>query len=132
MKSHIKSIVFALAVATLCSLPIQARAGISGRWNFDIPVTSWEQAQGLKPGTKIAMTCIKCKTVQVAEVDKKKGFMAWFEPDKKHLCPGCGGSYQYSHRRVGFRGPYTHTCSKCGSKSMFCCSTHPGEKTKGM
>ena len=37
------------------------------------------------------MTCAKCKTVQVAKVDQKKGILGWFQPKTQHLCPGCGG-----------------------------------------
>jgi len=85
----------------------------------------------LKPGTKIAMSCAKCKTVQVAEVDKKKSFLAWFEPKTKHVCPGCGGTWQYVNIAKGIRGGYTHTCSKCGDKSVYCCATKVGERTPG-
>jgi hypothetical protein len=89
-------------------------------------------ATGLRPGAKLAMACTKCKTVQVRDVDKKHEFLDWFTPGVKHACPGCRGYYQYSERHFGLRGPYIHICSNCGDKSMFCCSTQPGKKTKGM
>ena len=129
MKSNINLSVCALAAALL--LPFQAHAK-SPLYNYEFPIASREQATGLPPGAKIAMACTKCKTVQVREVDKKGAFLDWFTPSVKHACPGCGGYYQYGYRRIGFRGPYVHTCSKCGDKSMFCCATKTGKKTPGM
>ena len=125
MKSNINLSVCALAAALL--LPFQAHAK-PPLYNYEFPTASREQASGLPPGAKIAMACTKCKTVQVREVDKKGAFLDWFTPSVKHACPGCGGYYQYGYRRIGFRGPYVHTCSKCGDKSMFCCATKPGKK----
>jgi hypothetical protein len=124
MKSQNKLIIYAFAAA-LCSLPFQAHAGAwSKNWEFSVPVTSRQQAEGLKPGTKLAMSCVKCKTVQVRDADKEGAFLAWFTPKTKHVCPGCGGTWQYVNVAKGIRGGYTHTCSKCGDKSMYCCSTH--------
>ncbi len=119
---------------TALSLPaFPAQGGPwSKHWDFGVPITSREQAQGLKPGTKLAMSCVKCKTVQVMDVDKKGEFLAWFNPKTKHVCPGCGGTWQYVNAAKGTRGGYTHTCSKCGDKSMYCCATKPGKKTPGM
>jgi len=134
MKSKNKLIICAFATA-LGLLPLQARAGIwSHGWDFSVPVTSRQQAESLKPGTKLAMSCAKCKTVQVMDVDKKGEFLAWFTPKTKHTCAGCGGTWQYVNVAKGARGGgYTHTCSKCGDKSMYCCSTtHPVGRTKGM
>jgi hypothetical protein len=132
MKSNNKLLICAFAAAS-CSLPFQAHAGTWFKnWDFPVPVASRQQAEGLKPGTKLAMSCAKCKTVQVRDVDKKGAFLAWFTPKTKHVCSGCGGTWQYVNVAKGIRGGYTHTCSKCGEKSMYCCSTHPGEKTKGM
>jgi hypothetical protein len=118
-------------LATAVLLPIQAHAK-PPLYDYKFPIASREQATGLRPGAKIAMACTKCKTVQVRDVDKKGAFLDWFTPNAKHVCPSCGGTWQYVNIAKGIRGGYTHTCSKCGDKSMYCCSTHPGEKTKGM
>jgi hypothetical protein len=92
------------------------------------PITTKDQVSALKPGSKVAMTCAKCKTVQIAEVDKKHGILGWFEPKTKHVCPGCGGYWGYVVYGKGSRhGDYVHTCSKCGSKSAFCCGTTGGK-----
>jgi RNase P subunit RPR2 len=119
-------------IATGLLLSSQASAGT--RLNCHVPITSREQATGLPPGAKIAMACTNCQTVQVRDVDKKRTFLDWFSPSVKHTCPGCGGYYEYTYRRMGvpFSARYIHTCSKCGDKSMFCCSTRPAQKTRGM
>src|SRR6266567_7459981 len=99
------------------------------------PITTNDQVSALKPGSEVVMTCAKCRTVQIAEVDKKHGILGWFQPKTKHLCPGCGG-YLEATVAPNPKGivpmRYVHTCSKCGNKSAFCCATKPGEKTKGM
>jgi len=100
---------------------------------FTEPIRSAQQAQAVPKGAKVAMARSKCKTVQVADVDRQKGFLSWFEPKTKHVCPGCGGYWGYVVYGKGSRhGDYRHTCSKCGDTSMFCCSTQPGKKREGM
>jgi hypothetical protein len=115
--------------AIVTALLLSSQADARTLHNYEFPIASREQATGLRPGAKIAMACTKCKTVQVRDVDKKRAFLDWFTPSVKHACPGCGGYWLYGHRRFGFQGPYVHTCSKCGDKSMFCCTTKPGKKT---
>lgn len=118
--------------AAAWALPLQAGATEPLRgWEFPFQITSREQAQALKPGAKIAMVCMKCKSVQVRDVDKKGAFLAWFDPKVKHVCPGCGGHWGYVVYGKGQRHG-NWVCSKCGDKSMYCCATEPGKKTKGM
>jgi len=93
------------------------------------PVKSREEAEQLPVGSKVTLACATCKTVWNTEVGKKKGFLAWFEPKTKHLCPGCGGyTTVFSYRRYG--SYYTHTCSICGANSAACYSNAPGHKVK--
>src|SRR6266702_2997120 len=128
MKSNIKLSFCALAALLL---PFQAQAEPPAR-PFSQPITSAEQAKAVPKGEKIAMACSKCRTVQVADVDRQKSFLSWFEPKTKHVCPGCGGTWGYVVYGKGSRhGDYIHTCSKCGDKSVFCCATK-GSKTPGM
>ena len=57
--------------------------------------------------------------------------MAWFAPDDKHDCSGCGGKITLKGNpasKAPQTSEYTHTCSKCGEKSAYTCSTH---KAKG-
>lgn len=86
-------------------------------------ITTQDQVSALQPGSTVVMTCAKCKTVQIAKVDQKKGILGWFQPKTKHLCPGCGGKIKVSPvpGKGTSRAHYVHTCSKCGSDSAFCC-----------
>ena len=36
-------------------------------------ITTQDQVSALRPGSTVVMTCAKCKTVQIAKVDQKKG-----------------------------------------------------------
>ena len=132
MKTSMKRVIWLALCAFAAGLFLPPQADAGTRLNYEFPVPSREMATGLPPGAKIAMACTKCKTVQVRDVDKRRAFLDWFTPGVKHACPGCGGYYEYGERHFGFRGPYIHVCSKCGDKSMFCCSTRPARKTRGM
>ena len=131
MKSNTKVALCVLGATMFAGVAL-AQTGLRAL-PFTEPIRSAQQAQAVPKGAKVAMACSKCKTVQVADVDRQKGFLSWFEPKTKHLCPGCGGYWGYVVYGKGSRhGDYRHTCSKCGDKSMFCCSTQPGQKTEGM
>jgi hypothetical protein len=110
----------------------QATAQTRNNESISNPIQTQQQAQALPDSSKVAMVCAKCKTVQLAP--EKKSFLTWFSPKTKHLCPGCGGYWIYTQRSIkGLeRAPYVHTCSKCGSDSVFCCSLSPSTKTPGM
>ena len=102
------------------------------------PVKSREEAEQLPVGSRVTLACAKCKTVWNTEVGKKKGFLAWFEPKTKHLCPGCGGfttlftigNQGYRELYGSYHTYYTHTCSICGANSAACYSNAPGHKVK--
>ena len=92
-------------------------------------ITTQDQVAALKPGSELVMTCAKCKTVQIATVDRKGGMLGWFQPKTKHLCPGCGGKVETALVAGGkaTAAHYVHTCSMCGSNSAFCCGTMGGK-----
>ena len=91
------------------------------------------QAEDLKPGDSIAMVCTMCKSVAVEHVNIEKGHIRTVTVGEKHLCPGCGGSMEVVGHGKGKHDVVTHTCSKCGDNSAFCCATKPGTGgTKGM
>jgi hypothetical protein len=127
-KTIIKVIKLSCCVLAFGFASVSARSGYAGTassWaghpQLLQPITTNDQVSTLKPGSKVTITCAKCKTVQIAEVDKKHTIFGWFKPDAKHPCPGCGGTWQYVNVAKGTHGGYMHTCSKCGSKSAFCC-----------
>jgi len=131
VKPHTKVTLCALGPAMFAAVAL-AQTGLQAL-PFNEPITSVQQAKAVHKGEKVAMACSKCKTVQVADVDRQKSFLSWFQPRTKHVCPGCGGYWGYVVYGKGSRhGDYRHTCSKCGDKSMFCCSTQPGKKAEGM
>ena len=120
------------ATALLFVLADQVAAQTRNKESISNPILTEQQAQALPESSKVAMVCAKCKTVQLAT--EKKSFLTWFSPKTSHLCPGCGGYWVYTQHSVkGLeRAPYVHTCSKCGSGSVFCCSSSPSTKTPGM
>lgn len=129
-KMAVRVSIIALSIGILLLLDVRAEQPV---YNLNFPIVGREQTIGLRPGAKIAMVCTKCKIVEVRDVDKKGGFLDWFTPNKKDICPGCGGHWGIVFTVRGSRpGDWIHTCSKCGDKSMFCCATEPGKKTKGM
>jgi len=92
-----------------------------------------QQAAKAPKGQTVAMVCTKCRTVLLSDENTKRGFLGWFEPKTKHLCPGCGGYWGYVVYGKGSRhGDYVHTCSKCGAKSVFCCATKGSKRAPGM
>lgn len=85
------------------------------------------------PKEKVALVCKDCKTVNAKSGKGKKGILAWFAPDSKHNCSGCGG--KVTLKKLGEKtlavGDYTHTCTKCGDKSAYTCATHKKSWTAG-
>ncbi len=109
-----------------------AMAGPGGHSQTDFPSKGATKEAAMTCCTanaNVAMACTSCKTLDVKEGEKdKKGIMAWFAPDAKHDCPGCGGKITMkepvSSGKGATTGEYTHTCSKCGDKSAFVCTDH--------
>lgn len=95
-------------------------------------LNSPEKAKELKTGDTVAMVCSMCKNVAVTRVEKQRG-REFLTPGTKHECPMCGGTVTSVGQRMDKKDVVTHTCSKCGGESAFCCATKPGEgATKGM
>jgi hypothetical protein len=139
--NSLRSLNWAVGIA-MASMFATASTGLAaGGFNLATghPVKSREEAEQLPVGSKVTLACAQCKTVWNTEVGKKKGFLAWFEPKTKHLCPGCGGyttlftigrSPGYRELYGSYHTYYTHTCSICGANSAACYSNAPGHKVK--
>lgn len=100
-----------------------------GNWPTGFPThvkTKKQAEECCLPREKVALACADCKTVNEKDGKDKKGILAWFAPDDKHDCSGCGGKVVL--KKLGDKtltaGDYTHTCSKCGENSAFTCATH--------
>jgi hypothetical protein len=97
------------------------------------PINTEAQAEALKPGDSIAMACSMCKSVMVHNVSTEKGHIKVMTVGQKHLCPGCNSMITVVGTGKGKHDKVTHVCEKCGTDSVFCCATKPGEgATKGM
>ena len=98
------------------------------------PVTTRAQAEKLLVGSKVMLACAKCKTTLITEVDRKKGFLAWFAPKTRHECPGCGSTFTFVPLVNPGKGMNMrvekHTCSLCGPNSVACSTNAPGHKVK--
>ncbi len=92
--------------------------------NFPRRIPSRDAGEKLSPGTKVAMACKECKMLNVQTVDNQKRFLAWFVPQVKHDCPGCGGKMTLKSRGAAKEKntQYTHVCSKCGNNSTYVCA----------
>jgi hypothetical protein len=101
-----------------------------GTWPTGFPTVVKSKAEAMAcclPKEKVALACKDCKTVTEKTGEEKKGIAAWFAPDSKHDCSGCGGKVvlkKVTPEKTGTAGVYTHTCSKCGDNSAYTCATH--------
>jgi hypothetical protein len=128
MKSLKLSLLLGAAVG---AMNLTALAGPGpGTWPTGFPTVVKSKAEAMAcclPKEKVALACKDCKTVNEKGGEDKKGVAAWFAPEDKHDCSGCGGKITVTATGGG-KGPtlaeYTHVCSKCGDKSAYTCATH--------
>ncbi len=85
------------------------------------------QAEALKPGDSMSMTCIKCKDVMVQKVTTDKAHVKMMTVGEKLKC-SCGGTVEVvaTGKGEGKNAEVKHVCSKCGDDAMFCSATKPG------
>jgi hypothetical protein len=85
------------------------------------------QAEALKPGDSMAMTCTKCKDVMVQKVTTDKAHVKMMTVGEKLKC-SCGGNVEVvaTGKGKGKNAEVKHVCSKCGDDAMFCTATKPG------
>ena len=124
MKAHTKLLtaaIFAAFISTTYAGPLS--------WppKYKTRVETKEHAESCcLPKEKVALACKDCNTVNEKGGEDKKGVLAWFKPDSKHDCSGCGGKIVV-HAVAGGKAThykYQHTCSKCGKDSAYTCATH--------
>ncbi len=98
-------------------------------------ITTQAQAEALKPGDSMAMTCSKCKDVMIQTVTNDKSHVRMMTVGEKLSCSGCGGTVQVvaTGKGTGKDAEVKHVCSKCGDDAMFCSASKAGGKPmKGM
>ena len=125
----------AVAVAFGAWLPGAARAaaytgghaqGMPGMMQME-HITTPAQAEALKPGDSMSMTCTKCKSVMVQKVTADKAHVKMMTVGGKVKC-SCGGTVEVvaTGKGEGKDAEVKHVCSKCGDDAMFCSAVKPG------
>lgn len=91
-------------------------------------ITTQAQAEALKPGDSMSMTCSKCKSVMVQKVTTDKSHVKMMTVGEKTKCGGCDGIVEIvaTGKGTGKNAEVKHVCSKCGDDAMFCSATKPG------
>ena len=124
----------AVALAVAAWLPGTARAADHDMSAHDMThmqhITTQAQAEALKPGDSMAMTCSKCKDVMVQKVTTDKAHVKMMTVGEKLKC-SCGGTVEVvaTGKGKGKDAEVKHVCSKCGDDAMFCSATKPGDGT---
>ena len=88
------------------------------------------QAEALKPGDAMSMTCASCKSVMVQTVTNDQSHVKMMTVGQKMACPGCSGIAEVvaTGKGQGKDAEVKHVCTKCGDDAMFCTATKPGSK----
>ena len=121
----------AVALAFAVGLPGAARAAEHEKGAHAMThmqhITTQAQAEALKPGDSMAMTCAKCKDVMVQKVTTDKAHVKMMTVGEKLKC-SCGGNVEVvaTGKGSGKNAEVKHVCSKCGDDAMFCTATKPG------
>ena len=124
----------AVALAFAVWLPGAARAAEHDMMQME-HITTQAQAEALKPGDSMSMTCTKCKDVMVQTVSTNNAHVKMMTVGEKVTCPICGGTVEVvaTGKGEGKNAEVKHVCSKCGDDAMFCSATKPGSGSmKGM
>lgn len=129
----------AIALAFAMWLPGAARAAEHQMASSDMQhmqhITTQAQAEALKPGDSMSMTCTKCKDVMVQKVGTDQAHVKMMTVGEKSMCHGCDGTVEVvaTGKGTGKNAEVKHVCSKCGDDAMFCSATKPGSGAmKGM
>ena len=91
-------------------------------------ITTQAQAEALKPGDAMSMTCTKCKEVMIQKVTADKAHVKMMTVGEMTKCHGCGGTSEVvaTGKGEGKNAQVKHVCSKCGDDAMFCSAVKPG------
>jgi len=93
------------------------------------------EAEALKPGDSMSMTCSKCKSVMIQRVTTDQAHTKMMTIGEKTMCHACSGTVEVvgTGKGEGKNKEVKHVCSKCGDDAMFCSATKPGSGAmKGM
>ncbi len=129
--------VAALAIAGLLWLPPLAFAQVKGATKIVQlkPIQTVADAEGVKPGDMVVMSCPKCKDSWATVIEKpaKTGAAASTTLVASHECPGCTHKYVTEGHGKAKTDKLVHVCKQCGSEDAFCCVMKKGSgPTPGM
>jgi hypothetical protein len=122
--------VAALTIAGLMILPTFAFAQEKGATKIVQlkPLQTVADAEAVKPGDMVVMSCPKCKDSWATIVEKptKTGASANSAVVARHECPGCEHKYLSEGHGKAKTDKLVHVCKKCGSEDAFCCVMKKG------
>ena len=109
-------------------MPADAMHGDHPAMSMMNHIKTQAEAEELKPGDSMSMTCSKCKTVMVQMVGTDQAHVKMMTIGEKTVCAECGGTAEVvgTGKGTGKNEEVKHVCSKCGDDAMFCSATKPG------
>jgi hypothetical protein len=121
----------AAAMAMAVWMPVTTRAAEPDHAQHPMmmsQIKTQAEAEALKPGDSISMTCNSCKYVMVMPVTTGKEHIKMMTVGEKHTCASCEGSVEVTAtgKGEGKNAEVKHVCSKCGDDAMFVCASKPG------
>jgi hypothetical protein len=127
----------AMAIAGLMSLPTFAFAQEKGATKLVQlkPIETVADAEAVKPGDMVVMSCPKCKDswVTIVQAPAKQGATPEARSALRHECPGGEHKYVSEGHGKARTEKLVHVCKKCGSEDAFCCVMKKGTgPTPGM
>ena len=127
-----------VAMAMAVWMPVTTRAAEPEHAQYPMmmnQIKTQAEAEALKPGDSISMTCNSCKYVMVMPVTTENEHSKMMTVGEKHTCASCEGSVEVTAtgKGEGKNAEVKHVCSKCGDDAMFVCASKPGSgKMKDM
>lgn len=131
--SFTSGLIFALAFAA--GLPGAGRAAEKDKGAPNMiemrHITTQAQAEAMKPGDAMSMTCTACKSVIVQKVTTDKAHVKMMTVGETLMCHMCDGTVSVvaTGKGSGKDAEVKHVCSKCGDDAMFCAATKPGSNS---
>lgn len=135
---HLLSATLIVSLAGFAWLPASSFAQEKGaaRLIQMKPIQTVVDAQAVKPGDTVVMSCPKCKDSWLTVVEKpaKQGAKPETKTVLRHECPGCEHKIVTEGQGKHAMDKIVHTCKNCGSEDAFCCVMKKSDRkpTPGM
>ena len=118
----------AIVVSMAATAAAEEHAGNGSAMMQMDQIKTQAQAEMLKPGDSMAMTCTACKDVMIQKVTTDQSHVKMMTVGEKMVCSSCGGTVEVvaTGKGSGKNAEVKHVCTKCGDDAMFCVATKPG------